>query len=148
MKSFLQYIQEQQERDAKEAERHERMIRGLAYSPAGGEWTSGNWGWQTASMAGRGMHGMESMDAEKAYKTDVGTAFDQDPMTGELYGNPAGFKAVAKRRAAGTGYNIRRYSPEEHRRVLRQNMWDTLRGEPIDPDINSMFVPTSPPPNK
>jgi hypothetical protein len=38
-----------------------------------------------------------SMAAHKAWETDVGMAFDQDPMTKELIASPEGFKAVHKR---------------------------------------------------
>ena len=38
-----------------------------------------------------------SMAAHKAWGTDVGVAFDQDPTTKELIANPEGFKTVHRR---------------------------------------------------
>ena len=156
MKSFLQYITEQQtlfsirsplppyaseeaKKQREESEKHKSLFA-LAYSPAGGN----EWGWQVAGTIANSGNQQVPMETEKAWQTDVGTAFDQDRMTGELYGNPAGFRAVAKRREAGTGYNFKQRTHDELVSTFRQNIADTVMGRPLDPDANATFVSTGP----
>ena len=56
-----------------------------------------NQNWITDMYLANVINPRNSMELEKTYNTDVGIAFDQDADTGELYGSPEGFKAVAKR---------------------------------------------------
>ena len=64
-----------------------------------------------------------NMRAEKAYNTDVGLAFDQDPHTGELYGSPEGFKAVHKRTQENRNVRL---SPPPTMDDLRNTLWNVI----------------------
>ena len=80
-----------------------------------GQIPNGDISWEIANE----LNPKPSMPREKAWNTDVGLAFDQDPSTGELYGNQSGFKAVRAREKEGKGFNfINDYKISDYRKEL------------------------------
>jgi hypothetical protein len=73
-----------------------------------------------------------SMAAHKAWNTDVGVAFNQDPTTGELYADPEGFMVVHKRTREGRNVKFKEFDYEKYRSGLINRLTFGLLGKPED----------------
>ena len=71
-----------------------------------------------------------SMAAHKAWETDVGVAFNQDPSTGELYGDQEGFKMVHKRDKEGRNVKFKTFDYNKYREGLLHRLSFGLIGTP------------------
>ena len=132
MKNFKQFISEK----SNENEEDTKALKNLMGLNAGYSWVQK----QTENPYTRGdvswmiMKDMDqpSMAAHKNWNTDVGLAFDQDPHTGELYGDLAGFKAVHQRTKENRNVSFKPFNYEKYRQGLLQKLTLGLMGTPED----------------
>jgi hypothetical protein len=96
-KNFLENYDVYLDMPSKKTEEEEARSTNSAYLNLNSQLNPYNQNWTTDMYLANVINPRNSMELEKTYNTDVGIAFDQDADTGELYGSPEGFKAVAKR---------------------------------------------------
>lgn len=68
---------------------------------------------------------MSRFNAEKVWGTDMGLAYDVEPGSREVYANPEGFKAVAKREKEGRSFPT--WFPQKTLDQTNKDFWDNFR---------------------
>jgi len=124
MKNFKQFLEEEDKTDEQD-----RKVN-AAYLNLNSQLNPYNQYWVQDMYNANILSPKPNMDMEKTYNTDVGLAFDQDPKTGELYGNLDGFKAVHKRTAENRNIKL---SPPPTMDELRANLWSVITTGRIKP---------------
>jgi hypothetical protein len=129
MKSFKQYITELKNKNKPKDEEVDEGKHAADLLNAKAMYDSHNSNWHgdmgVASMISTPTP-KNRMQGEKTFNSDLGLAFDVDE-SGELVGDPAGFKAVAQRKKENKGFST--VYPKFNLADYRKQLFSAITGQ-------------------